>query len=140
MSHGWDIKCISCDTACGPFTQYVTLEHAREAIRNHYILTTIAMSGGLQLQREGPLELKVTVMSRSGETGLDLAWFALHTYSGPPHKLVAVNDYGAIDGACNEFLHCRCGARHMCELPAGHPPPCSIFEPGTRTVVPQGST
>jgi hypothetical protein len=89
---------------------------------------TLLARAGAGLLSGGQLDLALTVWSRSGETRIDIAWFGIHTYDGPPHKLVAINDYGLVDGQCAQNTFCAgCGTSHRCSLAEGHPPPCSLL-------------
>lgn len=131
MSTHWHVRCVSCGVE--DRLDQATREKAREIIE-------AARTGLLRqvwhaVKNMEAYGIEVTV--KQGSWQLDLDWYGTHD-GGSCHKLVAVNDYGGVDGLCTNFVYCAgCGERHRCSLPDGHLPPCGLLrDDGSSEVIP----
>lgn len=130
MSTYWHVRCVSCGVENR--LDQATREMAREII---HAARTGLLRQAWHAVNSMPWSSRFSV--KQGSWRLDLNWYVTHD-GGSCHQLVAVNDYGGVDGLCTNFVYCAgCGDRHWCSLPDGHPPPCTMLrDDGSNEVIP----
>jgi len=108
MSTDWNVHCLDCKSTH-------TFDDANHQVEAMAVLCKYAsaIASLAPLVRENPNVLEL----RLGHYGeIDVFWFADHH----THRLIPINEYGAILGQCVEYVDCGCGSRRRCTLDHGH--------------------
>lgn len=64
-------------------------------------------------------EAGISIDLRTSVGNINPDWFVRHKR----HKLIPINEYGAVLGQCATRVDCGCGSRQRCTLNAGHDGP-----------------
>lgn len=121
MSCDWDVRCLDCEVNAG----FDDTNHAVDAMRAlakrgpelaALGAAFLALSKSLEGER-GYFEPRMSLRELSYGWNLDAAWWAKHGR----HQLVAVDEYGRCDDACNERFDCKtCHHTEWCKRVKGH--------------------
>jgi len=105
MSCDWDIRCVDCATTL----HFSDANHQDELmwalIKHRDAIAALA-----------PLLVDADVELSSHYGRIDPVWFLAHA----GHRLVPIDEYGALATACCEYVTCSCGSRRRCTLDLGH--------------------
>jgi hypothetical protein len=121
MSCDWDVRCLDCEVDAG----FDDTNHAVDAMRAlakrgpelaALGAAFLALSKSLEGER-GYFEPRMSLRELSYGWNLDAAWWVKHGR----HQLVAVDEYGRCDDACNERFDCKtCHHTEWCKRVKGH--------------------
>lgn len=118
MSNDWTVACITCGEDLGVGWNHGD-DRARELIANREVLANIAVA------KAALKGYTSEVRTESYGDLFEVEFFERHR----GHDIRAKDEYGAVDGRCNEWgTKCPCGRSHPCRRAKNHEGEHSIRE------------
>ena len=108
MSTDWYVHCLDCKQTHS-FTESNHLDRTMAALCEH-----AAAIAALQPLFKMGFDIELNIPGTY--TVIDVDWFAEHA----GHRLVPINEYGALLDQCVEYVRCSCGNARRCERERGH--------------------
>lgn len=108
MSEDWNIHCLDCESTH-------TFDDANHRDAEMAELCKHASAIAAIAPTISALDcLGMELRTRFGR--INTSWFSEHA----GHRLVPINEYGALLGQCPEYVECTCGSHQRCTLAADH--------------------
>ncbi len=115
MSNHWDLRCLDCDVDAG-----LSWNHGERQLNELVPLLAAIAAAKPAMDLLDCEVVNSTYLDFSGAPSC-VAAFAAH-HAG--HRVVPVDEYGALSGECGRSYQCGCcGLRPKCHLPPDHAGP-----------------
>ncbi len=106
MSTDWNVHCVDCNV-----THTFNDANHQDQLMAMLCKHSAAIAGLADLLRETP-----DVEFKTYWGAIDADWFRKHL----GHKLVPIDEYGALLDQCAEYVDCECGSHRRCTLKLAH--------------------
>jgi hypothetical protein len=109
MSCDWNIRCLDCKD-----THRFDDANHRDDLMSVLIKHAGAIADLAPLLREANAITDIAIRTSYGS--VDVKWFVTHR----GHRMMPVDEYGALLDQCPEYIRCECGSNQRCQLKISH--------------------